>query len=72
MSKPRAIGLKNATEEEIQKLIDEYPQGYHVTHTKKGKKLPYNGVFYCYGKISNILHKWAHLKQPNNLRITHE
>jgi hypothetical protein len=41
----KIIGLKTATSKEIEQLKAQYPQGYHKTHNRKNKKLPYNGVF---------------------------
>jgi hypothetical protein len=42
------IGLRTATVEEIVELKQKYPRGTHVTHTSKGTKLPFNGVFRTY------------------------
>ena len=41
------IGLRTATKQEIAELKAKYPLGKHKTHTKDGKKLPFNGVFVC-------------------------
>jgi hypothetical protein len=63
MSKAQAIGLKDATQEEIDSLKAKYTQGCHVTHKRNGKKLPHNGVFYCHGRLSNILSTWARIQK---------
>ncbi len=41
----RIIGLRNATEKEIEDLKKKYPKGEHRLFDKRGKSLPYNGVF---------------------------
>ena len=56
---PIAIGLKDATPDEIAALVVKYPSGCHITHKLTGEKLPYNGVFYCQGKFSKTLSSWA-------------
>jgi hypothetical protein len=56
----RIIGLRTATEEEINELKQRYPSGAHITHKKSGCKLPYNGVFtVC---VTGKLRKWARIE----------
>lgn len=44
----RCIGLKDSTAEEIAKLIKYHRdcgcRVTHITHSAKGKKLPFNGI----------------------------
>jgi len=41
------IGLKTATQEDIEQLKETYPQGFHkLYHSGSLKKLPCNGIFY--------------------------
>ncbi len=54
------IGLRTATEEEINQLKAKHPSGAHVTHKKSGCKLPYNGIFTI--RVTNKLRKWARIK----------
>lgn len=61
MAKPQVIGLRNATQAEIEQYKLDYPNGCHVTHKRSGDKLPFNGVFYTQGKYSHTLGKWARI-----------
>ena len=53
------MGLRTATEEEINELKLKYPSGAHVTHKKSGCKLPYNGIFTV--RVTKRLRKWARI-----------
>lgn len=52
-----AIGLRNASSEDIAALKCKYPNGVHVVEKLNGDKLPFNGVFYTHR--SAVLRSWA-------------
>ena len=61
MTKPQIIGLRTATQAEIEQYKSDYPNGCHVTHKRNGDKFSFNGVFYTQGRHSPRLSKWARL-----------